>query len=312
MRPAARTLPLLIATVTFSLLAAGCGGHGSNASRKPSAGNGFPVTLHPSTGSVRVASRPKRIVSLSPTGTEMLYAAGAGRQVVAVDDQSDYPKRAPRTSLSGVKPNAEAVIKRSPDLVVLDTNSNGIVKALAKVKIPVIQVPAPRDLNGSYRELRLVGRATGHSGGAARTVARMKKQIRGIVAHAPEKRRSYYYELDNTYYTATSKTFIGNVFHLFGMRNIADPADKQHSGYPKLSAEYVVKSDPDMIFLADGSCCGQTPAKVAHRPGWSHLRAVTHHNVVPVNDDLASRWGPRTVQLVKAVARAVEGAGSPR
>jgi iron complex transport system substrate-binding protein len=104
----------------------------------------------------------------------------------------------------------------------------------------------------------------------------------------------------------TSDTFIGRIYGIFGLRNIADGAKGAGSGYPQLSAEHIIESDPDLIFLADTKCCGMTSAKVAARPGWGGLSAVTAGHVYELDDDVASRWGPRIVELVRTVARAVE------
>jgi len=116
---------------------------------------------------------------------------------------------------------------------------------------------------------------------------------------------SVYHELDPTYYSATSKTFIGRVYKLFGLRNIADAADSSGSGYPQLSGEYIVSANPGLIVLADTRCCGQSAATVASRAGWGGLAAVRNHRVIGIDDSVASRWGPRIVTFVRAVGKAL-------
>jgi iron complex transport system substrate-binding protein len=135
----------------------------------------------------------------------------------------------------------------------------------------------------------------------------MRARIAALVRSAPRPSPAptVYHELEPDYYSVTSKTFIGRVYSLFGLKNIADAADKSGSGYPQLSAEYIVASNPDLIVLADTVCCGQTPATVAARPGWSGIAAVQHHAVVSIDDSIASRWGPRIVNLVRAVSLAL-------
>jgi iron complex transport system substrate-binding protein len=253
------------------------------------------------------ATPPKRIVSLSPTATEDLFAIGAGRQVVAVDNQSNYPAAAPRTKLSGYTPNAEAIAGYKPDLVVVSFDGNHVVEALAKLHIPVLTEPTASSLAQAYAQLRALGRATGHETGAAHVVARMQSQIKAIVKSVPRPRPALrvYHELEPDLYSATSKTFIGRVYRMLGLRNIADAADKTGSGYPELSAEYVVSSDPQLIVLADTKCCGQTPAKVGRRAGWGTISAVKNGGVIGVSDDIASRWGPRVVDFMRVVATAV-------
>ena len=243
---------------------------------------------------------PHRIVSLSPTATEDLFAIGAGKQVVAVDQDSDYPQRAPRTSLSGLDPNVEAIANYHPDLVVF-SNGGPFVQQLRSLGIRVVLEPATKTVAGVYAQIKSLGRLTGHLERARTVASSMKRQLRSIVRSVPKSRRHLrlYDELDSTYYSATSATFIGSVYKLFGFRNIADAADTQHTGYPQLSAEYILQADPQIIVLADG----QTPADLSARPGWSTVSAVQHGRVVAVNEDVASRWGPRIVQFARTVAR---------
>jgi cobalamin transport system substrate-binding protein len=252
------------------------------------------------------AAAPTRIVSLSPTATESLFAIGAGKQVIAVDNQSDYPKRAPRTKLSGYTPNVEAIAGYRPDLVVLSGDPGGVVESLRKLGIRVILQPAARDLPGAYAEIRQLGRVTGRVKAANALVARMKRQIARAVASTPKARLSVYHELTPDYYSATSKTFIGRIYKLFGLRNIADAADSSGTGYPQLSGEYIVSSNPSLIVLADTRCCGQSASTVAGRPGWSALAAIRTRAVVAIDDSVASRWGPRIVNFVNAVAKVLK------
>jgi cobalamin transport system substrate-binding protein len=293
------------------LLLTGCAGGDSSdsggAGPAPSASRGgsYPVTV----GGVTLTQRPQRIVSLSPTTTEMLFAVDAGPQVVAVDDQSNYPADAPKTDLSGFKPNAEAVAAKNPDLVVLTDDIDKIVDQLTKLKIPVFRVAAAQRLDDVYTEIGQLGTLTGHPDEAAALTDRMKADIDKTVKGVPQRAEplSYYYELDPTFYSVTSKTFIGSIFALFGMTNVADAADKDGSkgGYPQLSQEALLKADPDMIFLADSRCCKQSPASVKARKGWSGITAVKTGQIVALDDDVASRWGPRVVDLVRSVADAV-------
>jgi iron complex transport system substrate-binding protein len=278
------------------------------------AGSEFPVTLTAANGKVTIKARPARIVSLAPTLTEDLYAVGAGAQVVAVDQDSDYPATAPRTSLSGLTPNLEAIARYQPDLVVASQNSGGLVTSLKKLGIPVLIEPAVANLTGAYQQIDQIGQATGHLTQAERTVTSMKSQIAATVRQVGSSHPdlTYYWELTaNPYYSVTSSTFIGQIVGLFGLKNIADAADKaSDGGYPQLSEEYIIKAQPQIILLADNQAAdgGQTPAVVARRPGWSVIPAVKDHEVIGLNDDIASRWGPRLPQLVAEIAQAVERA----
>jgi iron complex transport system substrate-binding protein len=265
------------------------------------------VSLSAAAHQQRYAKRhhPHRIVSLSPTVTEDLFAIGAGKQVVAVDNQSNYPKRAPLTSLSGYDPNVEAIADYHPDLVLISYNPSNFASQLRKLGIKVKFVAAADNLEQAYGEILSLGRLTGHERGASAVVRSMRRHLAAIVASVPKTRRhaTVYHELDPTYYSATSQTFIGSVYKLFGFRDIADAAGGAGGGYPQLSGEYIVAKDPKIIVLADTRCCGQDYATVADRPGWSSISAVQHHRVVQANDDVASRWGPRIVQFARTVAR---------
>jgi iron complex transport system substrate-binding protein len=249
------------------------------------------------------AAPPHRIISLSPTATESLFAIGAGKQVVAVDDQSDYPKKAPRTSLSGFTPNVEAIAGYNPDLVVVQYDSGGVVEALRKLNLRVLVQPSAKNLTAAYAQIKQLGTVTGHKKGASALVTRMKRSIAKAVKTTPRRKLSVYHELSPDYYSATSKTFIGGIYKLFGLRNIADAADSTASGYPQLSAEYILGANPGLIVLADTRCCGQSVGSVAGRPGWSNIAAVKTRSVVAIDDSVASRWGPRVVQFVQAVAK---------
>lgn len=258
----------------------------------------------PPTSSLPPSQRPSKIVSLSPTATEVLFAIGAGSQVIAVDDQSNYPPEAPKTSLSGYKPNVEAIAGYEPDLVVISDSSGELRSSLESLKLEVFSAPSAKTIDDTYRQLVELGDVTGHRQDADQVVSRMKKRLAEVVGSLPAsaKGASYYHELDPTYFTATSKTFIGDVYSMLGLRNIADPADVDASGYPQLSAEFIVQADPDLIFLADTKCCAQTPDTVKARDGWDQMKAVRAGNVVALDDDIASRWGPRTVDFVELVA----------
>jgi iron complex transport system substrate-binding protein len=300
-------LPLML--LVLALVAAGCGQDGSTSGAAAPAGQeaAFPVTLDTPGGKLTLERQPQRIVSLSPTATEMLFAIGAGRQVAAVDSNSNYPKEAPTTDLSAYEPNLEAIAGYRPDLVVYSDDPGDLAAGLGKLGIPALAQPAAKGLDDTYAQLDQLGRATGHVAEAGRLTESMRAEIQKITAGSrPERPLTYYHELDKNLYTATSSTFIGQLYKQLGMENIADAADKEGTGYPQLSAEYVVKADPDLIFLADTKCCGQSAKTVAARDGWEQLTAVRSGGVVELDDDVASRWGPRVVDFLKTVAAKVE------
>jgi iron complex transport system substrate-binding protein len=294
-----RLVALAVVPIVLAVLVVGS----ASANRRATAP--FPVTVTAANGATTIAKRPTRIVSLSPTATEDLFAIGAGPQVIAVDDQSNYPTQAPMTKLSGYQPNAEAIAGYKPDLVVVSTDG-GVVASLKKLHIPVLLEPAAANVAQAYAEIVQLGTATGNAAKAATVVSTTKSQLTKVVAAAPKQSTplKVFDELSPDLYSATSQTFIGSLFKLFGLTNIADAADPTHSGYPQLSNEYVIASDPDIVVLSDTKCCAQTPKTVAARPGWSNVSAVQHQGVTAVSDDVASRWGPRIVQFARAILAA--------
>lgn len=292
--------------VCLALALGACGGQPSEPPASvPTEDASFPVTIQAADGDVEIAAKPGRIVSLSSTATEMLFAIGAGEQVVAVDDQSDYPPGVPTTELSGYEPNVEAIAKYEPDLVV--ARSDASLKSLADLEIPLLVNPAVSTLDEAYTQFEQLGVATGHVAEAAEEVARIRADIEEIVESLPDFDESptYYHELDDTYFSVTSETLIGQVYGLAGLRNIADEAKKAGTGYPQLSAEYIIEADPDFIFLGDSECCNQTPERVSNRPGWNQIAAVERGAIFDVGDDISSRWGPRIVDFLQIVVDAI-------
>jgi iron complex transport system substrate-binding protein len=300
------------ATNTTGAAASPSGSAASTASAAPTAT--FPMTVTAGNGAVTIKAKPGRIVSLSPTATEDLYAVGAGSQVVAVDQDSDYPAGVPKTSLSGLTPNIEAIAKYDPSLVIASEDSGGLVAGLAKLGVPVLIEPAVATLGGAYDQIEQIGDVTGHASQGVTVVKGMQTQIEHEVqTFGGPTNMSYYWELSaNPFYSATSSTFIGQIVGLFGLTNIADAADKPaDGGYPELSQEYIVSAMPQIIFLADSQAAdgGQTAAIVEKRPGWSVIPAVQHGEVIALpNDDIASRWGPRIPVLVDEIGTAIHNA----
>ena len=295
--------------VVATLLAASCGSGDSPPATTPEQveSGSFPVTIDTANGELTIAEKPTAIVSLSPTATEMLFAIDAGDEVVAVDDQSDFPPDAPITDLSGFEPNVEAIASYAPDLVVVEGATPNLERSFEKLDIPMLLQPAAAELSGTYEQIEQLGQATGHIGAAEDLITEIRSDIESIVASLPTGAvgKTYYHELDDTYFTVTSETFIGEVYSQLGLENIADAAKGAGSGYPQLSAEYIIESDPDLIFLADTVCCDQSLETVAARPGWDQIAAVRTGAVIELDDDVASRWGPRVVDFLEVVAAAV-------
>ncbi len=276
----------LLATLAIALFAAGCG----TAEKAEE-----PKTQY-----------PQKIVSLSPTATEMLFAIGAGKQVTAVDEFSNYPPQAPKTDLSGYLPNAEAIAAKRPDLVVLSGDTKGIKAQLETLQIPVYITGDATTMEDAYAQITELGKRTGHESEATALNKQISDDLTKLTRDLPKRTKplTYFYELDPALYTATSKTFIGSLFTMAGLVNVADAADSAGTGYPQMSAEALIKANPDMIFLAD-TVMGETPEKVKARAGWNTVTAVSANHVVALDTDIASRWGPRVVDLMRAIVDAV-------
>ncbi|MET0662355.1 MAG: ABC transporter substrate-binding protein [Ilumatobacteraceae bacterium] len=257
------------------------------------------------------ATGAQRIVSLSPTHTEILFAIGAGGQVVAVDDFSDHPAEALELphELSGFEPSVEAIAAYEPDLVVTGGDTTGLGEQLAAVGIETWDGPAAKTLGDTYDQIEALGAITGHEDEAAELVTQMQTDIDEIVAATPvpDEPLTLYHELDSSLFSADSTTFIGEVYGMLGLQNIADQAEGNSAGYPQLNAEFIVSANPDLIFLAD-TISGETLATVAARPGWDAITAVQNGNVFEMDDSVASRWGPRVVDYLADVSAAVQAA----
>lgn len=268
----------------------------------------FPVTITNDNGEVTIEERPERIVSLSPTSTEVLFAIGAGDAVVAVDSLSNHPAEAPVTDLSSFTPSVEAIASYEPDLVFVSYDPGDLVAGLEAIGIPVVVHGTALSLDAAYAQWEQTGAATGHVAEAAVLVADTQTGIEAAIAAVGEDGEgvTYYYEIDNTFYTATSSSFIGQLFAPMGVVNIADDAeDPGGFGFPQLSPEYIVDSDPALILLADAKYSGESAETVAARPGWDTMTAVTTGSIVELDDDVASRWGPRIEELVESVSEAI-------
>jgi iron complex transport system substrate-binding protein len=269
----------------------------------------YPLTVKFGGYTTTIPKKPTKIVSLSPSATEIFYAVGAGSQILAVDSLSNYPANTPISQISAFEPSVEAILAKKPDLVVISVDSTKapqIRDALMKFDIPVLMEKAPATLKDVYTENTLLARVTDRQAGAVKLNAAMARSIKNILTKAKKSTKiRIYHELDDTYYSVTSNTFIGKVYKDFGAINIADAASgADSSGYPQLSAEYLVKSDPQVIFLADAQY-GVTSDAVSKRAGWSQISAVKNSKIVELPADIPSRWGPRLVNFYRLIGNSL-------
>jgi len=242
---------------------------------------------------------PEAIISLSPTATEILFAIGAGGQVVAVDEYSTYPEEAPTTDLSGFTPNIEAIAEYEPDLVVISYDPGDLVVGLELLDIDVVMQGTALSVEDTYSQITELGELTGHSEEAQELSGSISADLASLAENPVGTGLTYFHEVDATLYTATSSTFIGQLYALLGLENIADPADEQGWGYPQLSPEYIVSANPDLIFLAD-AIYGESLDTLMERPGWSEITAVQNYAVIELNET-SGRWGPRIVDFLTGI-----------
>ncbi len=259
--------------------------------------------------SVTLVSPAKRVVSMAPSNTEILYAIGAGSQVVGRDEFSDYPaeaKNLPSVGGSFSKFNNEAIVNLKPDLVLAaEINTPEQVQALQELGLRVYYLSNPKDMDGLYANLKTVAKLTGHETEADKLAESLKGRVKTVtdkIASVSEK-PSVFYELDSTDpnapYTAGPGTFIDMLIGMGGGKNIADP---NGPAWAQLSLEQIIVLDPKIILLGDAAY-GATPESVGQRAGWGGLEAVKNGRVYPFDDNLVSRPGPRLVDGLEALAK---------
>ena len=250
----------------------------------------------------------QRIVSLAPSNTEILFAIGAGEQVVGRDQFSDYPEVAKNVTDIGSTfeaLNTELIVSLEPDLVLAaEINTPEQVKQLEDLGLKVYYLKNPLTLEQMYGNLEIVAQLTGHEAETATLIESLKARVAAVDEKiAPiSSRPNVFYELDATDpakpYTAGKGTFITQLIERAGGYNIASDIE----GYPQMSLEQVVAADPAFIILGDARY-GISPESVAQRPGWENLSAVKDGNILPFNDDLVSRPGPRLVDALEELAK---------
>jgi len=241
-------------------------------------------------------SSPKRIISLSPSITEILFEIGSGNQVIAVDNLSNYPNEAPITDISAYDPNVEAISLLNPDLVILSYNIKNLKAALKKIGIETIYLPAPLNFEDILDQIDYLGLQTGNEDKAKKLISKMKNRMKTLQKlRENETATKIYHEIDPNYYSPSKFSFIGDIYQKLNYKNVADKADISNLGYPKLSPELIISENPDLIVLPGKD--NKYVEKVKLRPGWSYIEAVKKNNFLLTNNDIASRWGPRILNF---------------
>ena len=264
-----------------------------------------PVTVNDQEGKpLTLPKQPKAIISFSPGVTEILFAIGAGPQVIAADQFSDYPAEAKalkqRVKYTG--PDVESALALSPDLVIMSRAQRTSVERFRSAGLPVFYTPEPDSLDAIVENVRMWGRLTGHPTEANRVADDMRARIEAVkttVAPVTEGPRAFY-ELSDSLVSAGDKTFIGSILTLLKAKNVATGAA---TDFPQLTAEAVISRDPQVIFLADASSAGQNLETLRKRPGWTSISAVRDGKVYPVDPNIGNRPGPRIVQALEEMGR---------
>jgi iron complex transport system substrate-binding protein len=266
----------------------------------------FPVTVTDfQNRSVTVPKRPERIVSIGPSITEFLFALGAGPRVVGVDDFSDEPASAMQLEkVGGIKVNFEKVVSLKPDLVLSVKFSDGTIEKLASAGLLVLVVD-PQSAGDVARTAILLGRAVGSDGETmARDIQKRVDDVRSKTSSAATKPRVYH-EIDASdptkIFTVGPGSYIHDLIEIAGGQNIAARAA---SAYPQLSAEEILRSDPEIIVLAAADYSAK-PDQVAARTGWSAISAVKNKRIVTIAPNLINRPGPRVGEAAEAYAKLV-------
>ncbi|NPV52600.1 MAG: cobalamin-binding protein [Firmicutes bacterium] len=271
----------------------------------------FPLTVVDDAGrQVTISREPRRIVSLAPSNTEILFALGLGDRVVGVTTYCNYPPEAAKKEKIGgfADPSIERIIHLDPDLVVGVKMGEGIIRELQKLGIPVIVVE-PKSFNDTLRVIRFIGRVTGRDGAAAALVGDMEKRVRGITEKTkdiPEgKRPKVYYEIwYDPLMTAGPGTLINDIIDLAGGVNVASDAG---APYPEYSLEVLLAKNPDVMIHSYGHAGGDAPTsgEIKKRKGWSAMSFVRTGRIYLVNADIITRFGPRIVEGLEEFARAI-------
>ena len=298
---------LMFLAVLLLTLATACGGATTQVTpSSATATSPFPATFTDFQGrSVTIPARPERLVSIGPSITAFLFAIGAGSRVVGVDDFSDEPAEATKIEkVGGVKVNFEKVVSLRPDLVLTVKFSDGTIEKLQAASLTVLVVD-PQNVADVAKTARLLGKAVGADGNTlASSIEQKVDAVRAKTANVTARPRVYH-EIDASdpakIFTVGPGSYIDDLIKIAGGVNIAASAT---SAYPQLSAEQIVKADPEIIVLAAGPYSAK-PADVAARSGWSAVAAVRGGRIATIEANLINRPGPRVGEAAEAYARIV-------
>tara|TARA_B100001027_G_scaffold114749_1_gene79202 strand:+ start:1 stop:882 length:882 start_codon:yes stop_codon:yes gene_type:complete len=245
-----------------------------------------------------------KIISLSTTHTEIIQSIGAENTLVGVDAFSkvDFPVEV----IDAYTVTAEELVPLNPDVVIIAFDFNGIVEGLEAQEINYVLLPPARNLDDVYAQITNIGEMVNKKSEASSTIRDMKLEINRIINNSNYQDITVYHEIGYTYgiYSVNSESLIGEIYNLLGVTNIANSEEDPYgSGYPALSEEMVIESNPDFIVVGHSDYLNKD---LSIRDGWSDISAVQNSRVVFLDDTLASNWGTTTLQLVEVLAATFE------
>lgn len=293
---------LIMLILATAILISGC--------TAPSASKPAEISVVDGLGrTISLTTVPQKIISLAPSNTELLFAIGAGAQVVGRDEFSDYPEEAKAIASVGGsmgKYNLEQMTALQPDLIIAaEINSPEQVQAIEDLGIKVYYLSNPKDLDGLFENIQIIGKLSGKEKEAGQLVDSLKKRVDEVVSRKQEgdKPIKVFYELDGSDptkpWTAGKGSFIDVLLSLAGAVNVANDAGE---GWIQYSQEALIVANPDVILLGDAAY-GVTADSVAARAGWGEIAAVKNDQIFAFDDNLVSRPGPRLVDGLEELAR---------
>jgi iron complex transport system substrate-binding protein len=302
-----RLFHISVLLLALSGLVAACddnGDGGGGPTATPGVSGEFPVTIESTSGeSLTLEAQPQRIVSLSAGHTESLFAIGAGAQVVAVDNFSDFPAEAAavEVKLDSFEPSAEAIANLDPDLVILAFAPEGFLGQLDGLGVPywLDELNSSTAVEDIFTSIETLGQATGHVDQAEAVVEDLQERVDTVVEAVDEEAPdgpSVYHELDETLFAIGPDSFTGDLYIKLDAENIVESGPST-----PLTQEAIIAASPEVIVLSDVEF-GQTPEVVAARPGWDAIPAVMNNRVYPIDPDIVSRPCPRIVDALEELA----------
>ena len=245
-----------------------------------------------------------KIISLSTTHTEIIQSLGAENTLVGVDafSEVDFPVEV----IDAYTVTAEELVPLNPDVVIIAFDFNGIVEGLEAQEINYVLLPPARNLDDVYAQITNIGEMVNKKSEASSTIRDMKLEINRIINNSNYQDITVYHEIGYSYgiYSVNSESLIGEIYNLLGVTNIANSEEDPYgSGYPALSEEMVIESNPNFIVVGHSDYLNKD---LSIRDGWSDISAVQNSRVFFLDDTLASNWGTTTLQLVEVLAATFE------